>query len=180
MSNLSRRTFVGVALAAPLAACAVSSSNGVTTITVNVAEITSDGNVAVQVLEALLGLSGLPATIVSAITTGVNTIEADVAAVTTGAAGSETYTFNTTSVPAFLSSLVSDVQEAGANLANVVNEVVSSSLASQIQSVASDVEAVASVIASIWTNTVSASPTESAAQHRADKIAIIKARHGLK
>lgn len=114
---ISRRAILGTSALLPAAAlvgCGIVTTtkvNGVTTITVNVAQINAwaqaFGNGAAMVA-GLPGIVGTPAGAAIAAISAL--VKVDAAAFNTAAAGSLTLTFNATSVPASIQSIVTDGQ----------------------------------------------------------------------
>ncbi len=108
------------AVVATLPGCSVFTSNtvnGVTTITVNVATATtyfSGASALVAALSsALLMLPGLPAGVGAAmavVSAASSDIAAAIPALTAAAGGNPTYSFNTNSVPAFITSVEADAK----------------------------------------------------------------------
>ena len=113
--HISRRTLLrtsALGSVAALAACGVVSSttsNGVTTITVNVAQVAAWGAAIKNGAALIAGLPGVAGTPQGAVVMAiVAVVTADLAAFSTAAGGSVSLTFNSTSVPAAVSSLLTD------------------------------------------------------------------------
>ena len=109
---MNRRHFLAsTAIAAAtlaLSACdAVTSTttNGVTTLTINVAQINAWGQAIVNGADILAPFAGTAGSIILLV---AKTAEADLASVNTLSGGSATLTFNSTSIPAAVQSLLTD------------------------------------------------------------------------
>ena len=125
--HISRRTLLrtsALGSVAALAACGVVSSttsNGVTTITVNVAQVAAWGAAIKNGAALIAGLPGIAGTPQGAVVMAiVAVVTADLAAFSTAAGGSVSLTFNSTSVPAAVSSLLTDAQGALGNVGATV------------------------------------------------------------
>ena len=107
---MNRRTFLHIAAIAPVAAlvaCSESTTNGVTTITLNVAQVSAWGQAFVNAGTLLAPLTG-PTGV--AILSVVSAVENDISGISTLAGGNASLSFNSTSVPAAIQSLLSDGQ----------------------------------------------------------------------
>src|SRR6185437_2961755 len=106
------RTTALAMIAAPIAACSVfqsTTTNGVTTITVNVAKLDAYGQAFINggtMLLDLPGISTLPAA--AAVATVLAVLKTDIAAFDTATQGQATLTFDATSVPAAVQSVLAD------------------------------------------------------------------------
>ena len=106
------RTTALALVAAPIAACSVfqsTTTNGVTTITVNVAKLDAYGQAFINggtMLLDLPGISTLPAA--AAVATVLAVLKTDIAAFDTATQGQATLTFDATSVPAAVQSVLAD------------------------------------------------------------------------
>lgn len=116
--NTSRRNILAaMALAMPAAACGIISTattNGVTVVTVNCAKVDAWAQAFQNGINLILGLPGMSAllgvgaTVLSAVST---TITVEIAAFDKASGGATTFTFDSTSVPAMISSLLADGQK---------------------------------------------------------------------
>jgi hypothetical protein len=114
---MHRRTILRATALAPvaagLAACTATTSGGITTATINVAQVNSYGQAvlnAVALLTSAPGVSALIGPYASVITLAVTMAKADLQAFDTAAGGSLTVSFSTTSVSAAVQSLLTDAQ----------------------------------------------------------------------
>lgn len=100
-----------VAPAALLAGCATSTANGVTTITLNVASVEAWSTAFLNASTLIAGLPGIagsgPSVVLMAL---ANVIAADIASFKTAAGGNLSLTFDRTSVPKAITSLLADGQ----------------------------------------------------------------------
>lgn len=180
--NISRRALfrgaAGLAGVAALGACTITTTNGVTTVTVNVKTVVSDVNVALGVAKTAMGFVGIPSTVVTVVDAGIATINGALSAFQNSAGDSLTLTFNSNSVPDALTSLIADMNVVAKNI-SATTSALSSDLASKVSSVASDVANVASILESLIAAVVSARIGMTADQAREMQILAIKARHGL-
>ena len=113
---LSRRTLVsaipGIAAAGVLAACTKTTSNGVTTITLNVNAMNSWGQALVNGAELVGGLPGIVGTPAGLAVMAIGPIiSADMAAFVGATGGSLTFTFDSTTPAAAVTSISSDAQK---------------------------------------------------------------------
>lgn len=96
-----------------LGACSVSSSNGTTTVTINTQTAVAYVSGAAALASAFLGIPGVSAAIGAATTAAIEAVIADltaaVPAISQTANGKLTFTFSTTSVPAFITAVLNDV-----------------------------------------------------------------------
>ncbi|CAP57498.1 hypothetical protein [Gluconacetobacter diazotrophicus] len=187
MSNLSRRCLLRGASAlvgaGALGACTVTTRNGVTTIAINVTEFTADATVALNVVKTVLGFTGVPSAVVTATNAAIAAIEGGLAALKTTAGASVTLTFDSTSVPGAVSSLIADIRLGASDIsaaAALEGSAIGTVLAAEISSVSADVARIASLLQGIVTATVGISlAPEDAARDRVARIAAIKMRHGI-
>jgi hypothetical protein len=106
------RTTALAMIAAPIAACSVfqsTTTNGVTTITVNVVKLDAYGQAFINggtMLLDLPGISTLP--VAAAISVVLAMLKTDIAALDTATQGQATLTFDSTSVPAAIQSVFTD------------------------------------------------------------------------
>lgn len=116
MSHYStRRAFLAAAACAiPLAACTVTTANGVTTVTVQLATIDAYAQAVKNGTAALLANPVISGALGAAVVAAINAAETDVtnsiSALDTANAGSISLTFSTASVPAALTSLQADAK----------------------------------------------------------------------
>lgn len=186
MAQPARRAFLRSALAASalagLTACTVTTNNGVTTVTLKVREVVTDTNVAITIIKTALGFTGIPAAIVTAVTTVLSTVSTALNAFESSAGDSVTLTFDTSNVPSALTTLIADLNTASATItsaATAEDAALSSALATKIAAISSDVANVAAILQSIISVTLSAPQGPSQAQRRAAQIQEIAARHGM-
>lgn len=112
--NITRRhalaSATGLCGLAALSACTTTTANGVTTVTLNVAQVVAWGNALVNganMVASLPGISGLPA---AAPVAAIGALIAnDLAAFAAASGGAVTLSFNSTSVPSAVASLEADV-----------------------------------------------------------------------
>lgn len=189
MRHSSRRSFLcgSAALLAgtALAACTATTSNGVTTITIDVDEVVTDVGVALSIGQTALGFSGVPAGIVSVVNQGVAIIKTGLSAFQASAGSSLSLTFDRSSPPAALTSLIADLRTGAANIAAVAESegtALSSALLGKVGSVSADIGNIASILQAIigTAATVQVGAAMAATQQRAAQIDVIKARHGLR
>ena len=186
MADFSRRSLLralgaGSALAG-LAACTLTTTHGVTTITLNVAEFAYDANIALSVVKTALGFAPIPATIVTVVNEAISLLQTGITAFKTYAGSDISLTFDTRNVPAAIQSLIHDVQTVSANLSAVAaseSAAMNSGLMSKVEAVAADIANIASILASIVTVTMGAGEGMTAANARMTRIEAIKSRHGL-
>ncbi|GBQ28456.1 hypothetical protein AA12717_2958 [Gluconacetobacter sacchari DSM 12717] len=189
MRNSSRRSFLrgSAALLAgtALAACTAATSNGVTTITIDVDEVVTDVGIALSIGQTTLGFSGVPAGVVSVVNQGVAIIKTGLAAFQDSAGSSLSLTFDRSSPPAALTSLITDLRTVAANIAAVAESegaALSSALLVKVSSISGDIGNIASILQAIvgTVATVQIGAAMAASQQRAAQIDAIKARHGLR
>lgn len=160
MNALARRDFfkkaallsTGLASLSLASGCTSSTVNGVTTITLNTAEVTAYANAGLGILETVLAFTGLPSTITSVATLAINVVKSAIADWAKFTNGKTSITFDKTSVPAALTSVLTALNQAATQLSHVATDEatsIGSSLSSKISSVSSDVGSVASVISSM-------------------------------
>lgn len=186
MHHPSRRSFLrgSAALLAgtTLAACTVTASGGVTTITLNVSEVLTDTNVALAVVKTALGFTGVPAAVVTAVNDGITLIQAGLSGFQQAAGSSLVLTFDGSSPPAALVSLIGDLRTVAANIAAVAQSegtTLSSSVLTQVQTISTDVANIGAILESIISVTaaVSTGAATSALAQRAARIDAIRARY---
>lgn len=183
--SVSRRSLIkniAVGLgAAALAGCALSTVDGVTTITINVDEVVSDTDIALDIAKTALGFTGVPAGVVSVVNAGVKIIQTGLDTFKSSAGSSLKLTFNGTSVPAAFTSLITDIRTVAANISAVAESegtAISSSVLAKVSSVSADIGNVADILESII-SVVASSNRVGAAESRTLRLNAIKARHGL-
>jgi hypothetical protein len=116
--TITRRTAlrgtVALSAASLLAACnavTTTTTGGVTTVTVNVAQLTAWGQAVVSGAQLIAGLPGIVGTAAGATISAVATAAGiDLRAFAAAAGASQTLTFNNTSIPAAIQSLAADGQ----------------------------------------------------------------------
>ncbi|EHH68357.1 twin-arginine translocation signal domain-containing protein [Gluconobacter morbifer] len=189
MRNPSRRGFLKAALAgsavAGLAACGTissSTSNGVTTIHIQNAEIISEVDTALDVAKTVLGFTSVPAAIVTAVNTAIALIEQGLAGYTAFAGTTTVLTFDSSSVPSAITSVIADIRQGAAGIAAAVTAEganLSATLESRINSVATDVADVAGLLTSAVSAVTADRRGASSETSRAVAIEAIRKRHGL-
>jgi len=105
--------------AALVAGCTTSTVNGVTTVTLNVAQVTNWGTAFLNCAKFVAGFSGLPAATVTLIDGVISTTEADLTTFETTTSGVVELKFDSTSVPAAVSSLLADGKTLVADLSAI-------------------------------------------------------------
>ncbi|CCT58491.1 hypothetical protein [Acetobacter pasteurianus] len=191
MKSLSRRGFLRTTAlgltAAGLAACSSTTANGVTTYTLNVAEVTADGNAALNITKTVLAFTGISPAVVAVANTGITGIQAALSAWNTFSQGKASITFDKNSVPAEFTSVITAIQNAATTVGSVVQSeagTLSADLITKIQAVSADVASVAAVL-----NSAVGSVADSVAldaigktpeQWRRDRVNALLARHGLR
>ncbi len=185
-----RRKLLGYALMTPaaiagagaLSACTVTTSGGVTTITLNVSEVVTDTDVALAIAKTVLGFTGIPAGVVSIVNAGIATIQAGLSGFQQAAGSSLVLTFDRSSPPAALMSLIGDLRTVSANISAVAQSegaAISSSVLAQVQTISADVANIGAILESIVSAAAAAPLGKTAAQGRAIQIDAIKARNGV-
>ena len=130
---LTRRTLVaavpGIAAAGALAACTSTTTNGVTTVTINVAQANAWGQALLNAITLVAGLPGIvgtpPALAVMAIEP---MISADLTAFNTAANGKLVLTYDRTTPAAAVTSLAADGQKLVADVQAAIGTVASGAL----------------------------------------------------
>ena len=126
---MNRRHALSLLALAPVAACGLvqtTTTNGVTTVTVNVADVVAYAQAGINAASLVGSLVPGGAAIVAV----GSTIAVDLAAFSKATAGQVTLTWNATSVPALVRSLLGDVQQLLADVTAAVPQV-PASVASQ-------------------------------------------------
>ncbi|ARW09925.1 hypothetical protein [Acetobacter ascendens] len=191
MKSLSRRGFLRTTAlgltAAGLAACTKTTANGVTTYTLNVAEVTADGNAALNITKTVLAFTGISPTVVAVADTGITGIQAALSAWNTFSQGKASITFDKNSVPAEFTSVITAIQNAATTVGNVVQSeaaTLSTGLIAKIQAVSADVASVAAVlnsaIGTVADSVALNSRGETPVQWRCERVNALLARHGLR
>lgn len=134
--DLSRRALLRssalVPVAAALAACGAvteTTTNGVTTVTVNVAQIDAWGRAFANGAKLIAGLPGLSGTATGlGISAVAAVVEADLAAFDKASGGSVSLAFNSTSVPAAVASLLADGKTLATDAAGALGNVASTAV----------------------------------------------------
>lgn len=152
--NPTRRSFVTVAAAVPfVAACSAfttTTTNGKTTVSVDVSKIDAWGQAFSNAGLLILGLPGVSALpIGAAITAGIALVKADLAAFDTAAGGNVTLTFDTSSVPAFVQSVLADGKTLLADVSGVPG-----ALSSTVQTEANEYVQALATIVSVFSATI--------------------------
>lgn len=109
---ITRRTFSATLPLIAITACSTTTTNGKTTIAVNVAEAIAYSNAAAAAVDALLAFPGVSSALGSKlpeVRTAVLDVTTVGAAVQNAASSSQTFTFDTTNPPAFLTALAANV-----------------------------------------------------------------------
>ncbi|MDE2342903.1 MAG: hypothetical protein KGL63_05840 [Betaproteobacteria bacterium] len=115
----SALTFPAIALAA----CTISTVNGVTTLTISVAQVVAWGTAFDNVAKTVAGLPGIPAAVSASATALAITIASNLAAFHKAAGSNVNLTFDRTSVPAVINSLLADGKTLLADLQGVLTGV---------------------------------------------------------
>lgn len=188
---VGRRTFLGAACAllatGGLTACKTSTTGKITTISVDAAEIDTDGTAGLNIIKTILAFTGVPAPVVTVADTAIDGVETALAAWDKYCDGTATITYDASNVPSAAISVVTALQKAAATIGAVASTesgALGTSLASKIAAVAADVASVGSIISSAVKAVESASLGAatsglSPAQLRTQRVNAILARHGL-
>lgn len=128
-----RRHILGVTAAALpaalLAACSISSSNGVTTFTLDVAKVDQDASAMIQAVSSVLALPGIGVALgpnLVVVQTALAAAQAALASFDQATHGKATVDIDTTSAKSFVNSLVADIQTVIAGLQPVVGKLAGS------------------------------------------------------
>ena len=150
MTHTRRALLRTTALAVPaaiLAGCGIVSTatqNGTTTVTVNVANLTTWASGIAGVAGLLIALPGVGSLLGAAVAAKIPTILADingaVGQMATNAAGQQVLTFTTASTPAFITSLLGDVQTLTGDVTGVLSNVGGGTTSSQVAQYATGVQ----------------------------------------
>lgn len=191
--NSTRRSIIknigGLAGILGLAACTVTKTGATTTVTINVAEITADINGASNIVKTILAFTSLPTATVTVIDTVLTGLNNAISSWNTYTKGKATITFDASSVPAEVLSVISTIDNAATTIQNNISSessILSTNIISKIESVASDVASIGAIVSSAVTTT---SATTSLARDaigmtpeewRQKQLARILARHGVK
>ncbi|GAN83767.1 hypothetical protein F1645_16295 (plasmid) [Novacetimonas hansenii] len=191
----TRRNFLGfaflsglaVASLAALPGCSSSKDGNVTTITVNVSEIDTDGTAALNILKTVLAFTGLPLAVADVVDDAIDGVEAALATWDKYCSGKQTVVFDATSVPTEASSVIAALQNAATTIGNVATSeaaTLGTTLTSKITSVSSDIASLAAIVSSIVRTTAGLSlgaqaSTLTPTQARMLQVNGILARHGL-
>jgi hypothetical protein len=140
--SISRRHLIAaapVALALAAAGCAASTTDGITTVTVNLTTVDAYAEAISNAVATLLTVpalsAGLGAVGVAAVTVAKADIVSSISALDTANSGSESFTFTTASVPAALSALRADANKIMSNISTVVASLGGSLAASVVTTV---------------------------------------------
>lgn len=183
----SRRSFLRnagfLACSTALGACSIATSNGVTTVTLNVNEVVADTNIALTIAQTGLGFVGLPTNIGTVVSEGITIIQNGLTAFKKASGGSVSLTFDKTSVPAAFTSLIADLQTASSNISAVAAQEKSAlgdALSAKIVTISADIANVASVLQSILSAAVGTDVFgQTPEMRRAIRMEAIKTRYGL-
>ncbi len=140
---LKRRTLLAATLLVPVAACTTTSSNGVTTITLDVNKFDAWGVAlanGASLVATLPGIVGTPAATI--IQTAGTILTSDLAALNQATGGSISLSFDANSVPAAVASLEADA----AKLLNSAKVVVSGAGAAVIQTAQTYIAAIETLV----------------------------------
>lgn len=159
LKNAGRRMFMGrlalsaaaIASLAMTTGCHVSTTNGVTTVTIEVSEIDSYATAALNIIKTILSFTSLPAAVATTANLAISGIQSTLTAWDKYSHGQSSIVFDRTSVPAELQSVLKSVQDAGNTLASVAASeagVMGDKLTGKVQVVSQDVASVASIISS--------------------------------
>jgi hypothetical protein len=170
MLSVSRRKALLAASAlsvVAVSACDVVTSNtvnGVTTVTVNVAQATADlsGLAAAAAICFLLPGVGTALTaivgpaVVAAIPLVIAKINAAIPALQQAAGASQKFSFDTKSVPAFITALISDAETIATDASTVITHVGSATVAKDVTEYAAAVQSLANAIIAMFGPTTAA------------------------
>ena len=149
---MNRRNFAklaaGVSLAAPVAACTTSNVNGVSTVTLNVAETVAWGQAVANAAVLFAGFPGVPASVSTTMTTLAGLISADLTAFKAAAGNSVTLSFAATSPNAAVTSLLNDGQTVLTDASGVVKGVAAQYLA-QAQTALNSLKTIMSIFQAV-------------------------------
>ena len=165
MTHLTRRALLCGTMLIPVAACdfvTTTTTNGVTTVTVNVSEATTILSGAAGVASIFIGLPGvgalltkaLGAAAMAALPTIIADINGGVGALATNAAGQQTFTFTTTSAPAFVTALIADAKTLIGDAVAVLPVVGASGVASQVSQYAQGLNTLGNAILNMFSGAV--------------------------
>ena len=163
MNRSTRRAVLVLLPAAALSACGLittTTTNGVTTITVNVAQLNNWGQ---AILNAGTMLAPLIPGVGPAVMAILNLVSSDLAAVNKTAGGSVSLTFDSTSVPAALTSLLADGQKLIGTVSPAL-PAAASSVATEAQTVVNALQTVVSVLAATLGSVAAVKPVMTEAQ----------------
>lgn len=195
LKSAGRRMFMGrlalsaaaVASLAMTAGCAVTTTNGVTTITIEVSEIDADTTAALNIIKTILSFTSLPAAVTSTVNLAISGIQSALAAWDKYSQGKTSIVFDRTSVPAELQSVLKALQDAGNTIASVASSEVSvlgDTLAGKVQVVSQDVSSIAAVISSavgtVTSTRLAGASLDTPRQQRTREVNLLLAKHGLK
>lgn len=166
----SRRHFLALVPAVALAGCgavAVNTVNGVTTVNVNVAEATADLSGLAAAAAIFVALPGVGATLGPAVMAVapqiIARINAAIPALQQAAGGSQTFTFDTSSAPAFVKTLLADAQALTQDAVGVLPAVGSIGAAQNVGQYAQAVQALGNAIVALFGGPMKASVAFAAA-----------------
>lgn len=187
IKTMSRRKLLRaiptIAAGAAVTGCTVSTVNGVTTISVKNAVVENYTNVGIEILKDALGFTGLPSGIVTVVDTGISIAQAALAAYVKNAGTATVLTFDRTSVPAALTSIISDFSTIASDIAAAAaaeKSNLSAELMDKVTQVATDVATAGSIIESMISSLTSSSLGGVSAEARRQLIIdSIKARYGI-
>lgn len=152
---LSRRVLLAafpLASVAGLMACTSTTVNGVTTDTLNVASFDADVSAGIKLAQAIFANSLVSGALGAATTAAISTIIGDIGTALSGlltsAGTSATITFDSTSVPAAITSILSDLEKIGGYVQTAV-AALGSTLPSDVSGYVSAFTTLLSVIAAI-------------------------------
>jgi hypothetical protein len=163
--------------AAALQACASSTVNGVTTITINTALVLTYVSGAAAIASALLGFPGVTTAIGAAampiITAAIADLNKAVPAINAQANGSVSFSFTTTSLPAFVTAIISDVATLQTNLQTALGAIGNTTIAGQIAPYLAGFTTIASAITGLFAIPGTAGAIQPSSMSVSDALALV-------
>lgn len=195
LKNAGRRMFMGrlalsaaaIASLAMTTGCHVSTTNGVTTVTIEVSEIDSYATAALNIIKTILSFTSLPTAVTTAANLAISGIQSALTAWDKYSNGQASIVFDRTSVPTELQSVLKSVQDAGNTLASVAAseaDVLGDKLTGRVQVISQDVSSLASIISSAigtFTSTrLAGASLDTPRQQKTREVDMLLVKHGLK
>lgn len=153
--NFMRTIVAGTAIGA-LGACTITTSGGVTTLSLNVAKVVAYGQAGINAVSMILSVAAVSSAIgapaVAIINTSATALEAALAAFKTTAGSAVTVSYDNTSVKTAVDSVLSDLKTVAANLSSAVagaSTSVSSDILSTLNTTLKAVETVLSAFEAV-------------------------------